>query len=123
MEKLNPLVIFLDFKKAFDTISHKKLTDKLEKMGMDNVTLAWFNSYLSQRLECVKVNNNVSDLLPSSILGPILFGIYINEIVNTVNCGIVLYVDDTVIYHYTKPLSTIQCNKTLCQDQLDPYYS
>ena len=45
MEKLNPLVIFLDFKNAFDTISHKKLTDKLEKMGMDNVTLAWFNSY------------------------------------------------------------------------------
>ena len=116
-EKLNPLVIFLDFKKAFDTISHKKLINKLQKMGLDIVTLSWFNRYLTQRHQCVKVNNNMSGLLPitygvpqGSILGPILFSIYINEIVDIVNCGIVLYADDTVIYHH---------DKNVLQDNLD----
>ena len=112
----NPWVIFLDFKKAFDTISHLKLINKLQKLGLDLITLSWFNSYLSHRQQCVKVNNNISGQLPitygvpqGSILGLILFSIYINEIANIVNCGIVLYADDTVIYHQ---------NKTCLQDNL-----
>ena len=70
-------------------------------LGLDNVT----NSYLSGRSQCVKLNNLISTTLPitygvpqRSILGPIRFSLYIDNIATIVNCGIVLYADDTVIY-------------------------
>ena len=104
--KVNPYIIFLDLKKAFDTVSHTKLIVKLGAMGLDEETLCRLESYLTNRQQCVKVDDVISDLLPisygvpqGSILGPILFSLYINEIVNIVDCGIVLYADDTVIYH------------------------
>ena len=82
---------------------------KLQKLGLDEITLRWFESYLSNRRQCVKLNNLLSDTLPitygvpqGSILGPILFSIYINDITKIVNCGIVLYADDTVIFHHEK---------------------
>ena len=80
---------------------------KLRVLGLDGDTLGWFKSYLTDRCQCVKLNDMVSDVLPikygvpqGSILDPILFSIYINEIANIVNCGIVLYADDTVIFHH-----------------------
>ena len=115
--KLNS-IIFLDFKKAFDTVSHLKLLNKLKLMGMDVDTLLWFESYLSGRQQCVKLNGNISSLLPilygipqGSILGPILFSIYINEIADVVDCGIVLYADDTVIYHHDRVMLQENLNK------------
>ena len=107
--KIDPWIIYLDLKKAFDTISHVKMIEKLRVLGLDQATLGWFRSYLNDRWQCVKLNNLISDTLPitygvpqGSILGPILFSIYINEIANIVNCGIVLYADDTVIFHQDK---------------------
>ena len=108
-KKMNPYVIFLDLKKAFDTVSHIKLLRKLRVMGLDEATLLWIESYLTNRQQCVNVHGRTSaaGLLPirygvpqGSILGPILFSLYINEITNIVDCGIVLYADDTVIYHH-----------------------
>ena len=117
----NSYIIYLDLKKAFDTISHEKMIKKLEALGLDGLTLGWFNSYLLDRSQCVKLNNMISDTLPitygvpqGSILGPILFSIYINDIADIVNCGIVLYADDTVIFHHDK--NTLQNNLRIISD-------
>ena len=102
-------VIFMDLKKAFDTILHKKMINRLKMLGLDNVTLSWFNSYLSGRSQCEKLNNLISTTLSitygvpqGSILGSILFSLYIDNLATIVNCGIVLYADDTVIYHHDR---------------------
>ena len=88
-------------------MSHTKLINKLRAMGLDEEILPWFESCLTNRQQCVNVNGVTSDLLTilygvpqGSILGPILFSLFINEIADIVNCGLVLYADDTVIYHH-----------------------
>ena len=83
----NSYIIYLDLKKAFDTISHSKLLNKLQNLGIDDLTLKWFVSYLTGRRQCVKLNDITSNTLPitygvpqGSILGPILFSLYINPL-------------------------------------------
>ena len=124
---VNPYVVFLDFKKAFDTVSHLKILHKLRLMGLDELTLSWLESYLTNRQQCVKVNGSISGLLPivygvpqGSILGPILFSLYINDIVNIVDCGIILYADDTVIYHQDHQVlqATLERITDWCNDNL-----
>ena len=126
-KKMNPYVIFLDLKKAFDTVSHIKLLSKLRAMGLVEDTILWLESYLTNRQQCVNVNGMTSDLLPirygvpqGSILGQILFSLYINEIANIVDCGIVLYVDDTVIYHHDHKIFQSNLNRICkwCTDNL-----
>ena len=117
-QRLNPYILFLDLKKAFDTVSHVKMLSKLKVLGMDLSTLMWFESYLNNRQQCVRLNGVTSSMLPisfgvpqGSILGPILFSIYINEIADIVNCGVVLYADDTVLYHNDKHILQNNLNR------------
>ena len=60
----NPTIIFLDLKKAFDTDSHSKLLDKMQLLGLDDITLQWFRSYLVNRSQCVTLNGVTSSILP-----------------------------------------------------------
>ena len=97
-------MIYLDLKKAFDTVCHKTLLYKMRNMGLDQNTFDWFDSYLTGREQQVKLNGACSNYLPvkygvpqGSILGPTLFSLYINDLVKFVNCDIVFYADDTVI--------------------------
>ena len=98
-------VAFCDFSKAFDRVCHRGLLHKLAVMGLSEGLFRWFKNYLSHRRQLVVLNgveSNWSDVLAGvpqgSLLGPLLFLIYINNIVNTIRSSIRLFADDTTIY-------------------------
>lgn len=100
------LTIFYDLCKAFDTINHQLLLKKLEGAGLCNNPLALITNYLNNRSQRCIVNGTFSNRLPiscgvpqGSTLGPLLFIIYINDMVNYVkNIEISLYADDTAFF-------------------------
>ena len=105
------LATFIDFSKAFDTVNHKILLKKLEICGILNKNNKWVENYLCDRLQSTTVNGISSDKLKvtcgvpqGSILGPLLFLVYINDLSHMVtNTSMYLYADDTVL------LSTDKC--------------
>lgn len=100
------VVILLDLSKAFDSIDHLNLLTKLKALGVSQASLDWFKSYLSGRLQCVRIGTETSGLqsishgVPQgSILGPALFTIYLNNIPSMPDvCSLESYVDDSKLY-------------------------
>ena len=98
-EKLITIGVFCDLAKCFDTISHSILIKKLKKNGIQGTELEWFKNYLQGRNQFVSINNEKSPLkeinrgVPQgSILGPILFLIYINDLKNCTSLLTFLFV-------------------------------
>jgi len=96
------LGVFFDLKKAFDVCSKDVLLMKLEKIGIKGVALEWFKSYLSERTQFVDISGNFSTekdistcILQGSILGPILFLIYINDLHLVSKSLTLMFADDT----------------------------
>ena len=98
--------IFLDFSKAFDTINHDILVDKLSYYGIRGTALRLIKMFVTNRVQFVNLNDVKSEYLPincgvpqGSILEPLLFLLYINDISNISSIiDIILYADDTNIY-------------------------
>ena len=110
-KKQSSYCIFLDFAKAFDTVNHEILLDKLNYYGVKDQTLALFDSYLTNRTQAVEVNGVLSDIgtiqhgVPQgSILGPLLFLLYINDISKSSDIlKFFLFADDTTVFYSADP--------------------
>lgn len=103
-------VLFIDFRKAFDSINHTILLQKLKAVGISGNLLSWIGSYLLNRNQFVQVNEEKSNtssikfgVPQGSILGPKLFSLYVNDFPEFIFSGeLYMFADDTIIYIYNR---------------------
>ena len=98
-------VAILDFAKAFDKVPHMRLLHKLELYGIRDKYKAWIKNFLTNRTQRVVIEGNISTPKPvtsgvpqGTVLGPILFLIYVNDITENIKCNIRLFADDCLLY-------------------------
>ena len=107
--------VFIDLSKAFDIIDHSLLLKKLKHYGIRETALSWFTSYLTNRFQYVSIDGNNSSYLQikcgvtqGSILVPLLFIVYINDIINCSKAAIlIMFADDTNLFFNHKNLKTL----------------
>ena len=121
-ESKHTISIFLDLSKAFDSVNHNILLDKLEHYGIRGTALEFFRSYLGNRQQFTMVNGQVSELLTvicgvpqGSTLGPLLFLLYINDLASASNFFVALFADDTGLQLSHEDIGTLTrlCNAEL----------
>ncbi|KAI8480722.1 hypothetical protein Bbelb_415600 [Branchiostoma belcheri] len=116
------VALFLDLRKAFDTVNHAILLGKLQKLGFDGEVTKWFTSYLSGRLQCTNLQGQTSEkaevtcgVPQGSVLGPLLFCLYVNDFPRVLEkCKIHMYADDTVLYYSAGTVK--ECEEAVSQD-------
>ena len=108
-------VIYLDLRKAFDTVPHQRLCRKMEQLGVKGSLLTWIGGFLSGRTQKVMVDGagspqaSVRSGVPQgSVLGPLLFTCYINDITDGIENCIILFADDTKLYRVVRTVE--DCN-------------
>ena len=100
-------MILIDLQKAFDTIDRKTLIDYKMVLQNTNGVTKWFECYLSKRMFSVHVENRFSDKA-IIILGPLLFLLCVNDMVQAVNCDLLLYADDAGLIFQLKDINIIE---------------
>ena len=115
-------VIYTEFAKAFDRVPHQRLLQKIKDMGIIGSTVNWIRSFLSNRIQCVRVEQDFSSWSPvksgipqGSVLGPILFVIFINDMPDTIDSMCQLFADDAKIF---RSIRSVNDNGVL-QNDLD----
>lgn len=106
LDRGEPLdAVYLDFKKAFDTVPHERLIQKLKSYGVDGKVRKWISSFLHDRKQRVSLNGHTSQwsdvtsgIPQGSVLGPILFVIFINDLPDVVSNVVKIFADDTKLY-------------------------
>ena len=108
-------MVMIDLQKAFDTVDHDILLQKLKALGFDPLAVKWFESYLKGRNQKTEINGIFSDprLVPcgvpqGSILGSLLFLLYINDMEAAVSCQLILYADDSALLVSGKDVNKIE---------------
>ena len=98
-------IIYTDFQKAFDSVQHKRLLHKLSVYGIQGKLLIWIKSFLTNRRQRVLLNGSPSDweavvsgVPQGTIMGPIFFLLFVNDVPNTLNCKVMLFADDAKLY-------------------------
>ena len=114
-------MVLIDLQKAFDTVDHKILLEKLQSIGADDIVISWFRSYLCNREQFVDIHgvksscSSITCGVPQgSILGPMLFLLYVNDMSNAVKCDLMLYADDSALIVNGKSVHEIEsklCNE------------
>ena len=102
-------MIIMDFSKAFDTVPHNRLLNKLNRYGIHNNTHTWISNFLKRRKQRVVVGgehstwtNVVSGVPQGTVLGPLLFLTYINDLPDNIHSTVRLFADDCVLYREIK---------------------
>ena len=100
-------VIYLDFSKAFDTVPHRRLLGKLESYGIGGNILNWIQGFLHERTQEVIVNGVksapatvISGIPQGTVLGPVLFVIYINDLLDNITSSGLMFADDTKLFRH-----------------------
>ena len=108
-------MILIDLQKAFDTIDHEILLEKMIAIDFSNKVIDWYRSYLSNRKFNVYVNKTLSTsgeitcgVPQGSILGPLLFSIYVNDMPQAASCDLLLYADDSCLIYQHKDVREIE---------------
>ena len=108
-------MVLIDLQKAFDTIDHSILLDKMNCLGFSHSMVAWFNSYLTNRSFIVNIGKEYSSpgklscgVPQGSLWGPLLFLLYVNDMPQAVNSELLLYADDTCLIYMGKDTKTIE---------------
>ena len=107
-------IIFIDFQKAFDCVSHQILPQKLQASGICNEAYKWIIDYLSNRQQFVSINGTNSENMritsgvpQGSLLGPRLFSIFTNDLPNHLDCNIEMFADDSTAYFIGNSIDSI----------------
>ena len=117
------LAVMADFSKAFDTVDFRTLIEKLHKLNFSKKSLRILASYLSDRFQYVQINDKESQPLPvtngvpqGSLLGPVLFNIYVHDMSTKTDAACHQYADDTSLYRHSKPKDLNICATSLNND-------
>ena len=109
-------LIFLDFCKAFDKVPHRQLLNKLKYYGITGDLVKWIEQWVTKRNQRVTLENHVSSKLPvksgvpqGTVLGPLMFLLYINDIDENISTMVRLFADDYVIYRIIESLEDSLC--------------